>query len=97
MLAQAGQLAASVGAGAASILAATISELCVGKTREMAQLSDPDRTIDEHLESIRGKTASTTNRHRRPSCCQCWRPPLVQDVRFECRAGSGASRQARWP
>src|ERR671910_483067 len=57
MLAQAGQLAAGVGAGAASILAMTISELCIGQTREMAQLSDPDRTIDEHLESIRGKTA----------------------------------------
>jgi geranylgeranyl pyrophosphate synthase len=57
MLAQAGQLAASVGAGAASILATTISELCIGQTREMAQLSDPDRTIEEHLESIRGKTA----------------------------------------
>jgi geranylgeranyl pyrophosphate synthase len=57
MLAQAGQLAASVGVGAASILATTIRELCIGQTREMAQLSDPDRTIDEHLESIRGKTA----------------------------------------
>jgi geranylgeranyl pyrophosphate synthase len=57
ILAQAGQLAASVGAGAASILARTISELCIGQTREMAQLSEPDRMIDEHLESIRGKTA----------------------------------------
>src|SRR5918995_6119380 len=62
MLAQAGQLAASVGAGAASILATTISELCIGQTREMAQLSDPDRTIDEHLESIRGKRSTNTAR-----------------------------------
>ena len=57
MLARAGQLAAGVGAGAASILATTITELCIGQTREMAQLSDPDRTIEQHLESIRGKTA----------------------------------------
>jgi len=57
MLARAGELAATVGAGAASILATTITELCIGQTREMAQLSDPDRTIEEHLESIRGKTA----------------------------------------
>jgi geranylgeranyl pyrophosphate synthase len=33
MLAQAGQLAASVGVGAASILATTIRELCIGQTR----------------------------------------------------------------
>lgn len=63
MLAQAGQLAASVGAGAASILAATISELCIGQTREMAQLSDPDRTIDEHLvASCRSRVPSTLRR-----------------------------------
>jgi nucleoside-diphosphate-sugar epimerase len=42
-------------------------------------------------------TSSTTNRHRRQSSCQCWRPPWVRSVRFECRAGSGASRPARWP
>jgi heptaprenyl diphosphate synthase/octaprenyl-diphosphate synthase len=57
MLARAGQLAATVGSSAASILAATITELCLGQAREMAQLSDPDRTIEQQLASIRGKTA----------------------------------------
>lgn len=57
MLARAGELAATVGAGTASILATTITELCIAQTLEMAQLSDPDRTIDEHLEAIRRKTA----------------------------------------
>jgi nucleoside-diphosphate-sugar epimerase len=46
MLAQAGQLAASVGAGAASILATTISELGIGQTREMA-LAEPDVIVHQ--------------------------------------------------
>jgi len=57
LLARAGELAAGVGREAAALLATAIVDLCVGQSQEMAQVADLDRTIDQHLASIRGKTA----------------------------------------
>lgn len=57
MLARAGELAASVGGEAAAILARTIVERCAGQSREMAEISNLDRTVDGYLASVQGKTA----------------------------------------
>ncbi|HEY8545765.1 MAG TPA: polyprenyl synthetase family protein [Acidimicrobiales bacterium] len=57
LLARAGELAAGVGPETAALLATTIAELCVGQSQELQQTADLDRTIDQHLASIRGKTA----------------------------------------
>jgi len=58
ILARAAELAASVSREAAELVAVTLSELCEGQVRELRDIFDPDRSVDEHLASIRGKTAA---------------------------------------
>ncbi len=58
ILARAAELAASVSREAAELVAVTLSELCEGQVRELRDVYDPDRTVDDHLASIRGKTAA---------------------------------------
>jgi geranylgeranyl pyrophosphate synthase len=58
LLAQASSLAASLGAGVAALLAATIGELCRGQILELQHLFDVTRTEESYLSSIEGKTAS---------------------------------------
>ena len=58
ILARAAELAASVSREAAELVATTLSELCEGQVRELRDVYDPDRTLDEHLASMRGKTAA---------------------------------------
>jgi len=58
LLAQASALAASLGADVASLLAATIGELCRGQVLELQHLFDRDRTEDSYSSAIEGKTAS---------------------------------------
>lgn len=58
ILARAAELAASVSREAAELIAVTLTELCEGQVRELRDTYDPDRTVDEHLASIRGKTAA---------------------------------------
>jgi geranylgeranyl pyrophosphate synthase len=58
ILARAAELAASVSGEAAELLAVTLGELCEGQVQEMRDAFDPDRSVDAHLGSIRGKTAA---------------------------------------
>ncbi len=58
LLARASSLAASLGADVASLLAATIGELCRGQVLELQHLFDADRSVDTYLSAISGKTAS---------------------------------------
>ena len=58
VLAAASQLAISVSAPAASLLAEAVARLCVGQLVEFEELSNLDRSIASHLNSIRGKTAA---------------------------------------
>jgi heptaprenyl diphosphate synthase len=58
MLARAAELAASVSQEAAAVLASALGELCEGQVLELRDAYDPDRTLDAHLASIRGKTAA---------------------------------------
>ena len=58
LLAQASSLAASLGAGVAALLAATIGELCRGQVLELQHLFDVERSEEAYLSSIEGKTAS---------------------------------------
>ncbi|HZA76022.1 MAG TPA: polyprenyl synthetase family protein [Acidimicrobiales bacterium] len=58
MLARAAELAASVSREAAAVLAAALGELCEGQVLELRDAYDPDRALDAHLASIRGKTAA---------------------------------------
>jgi heptaprenyl diphosphate synthase len=58
LLAQASSLAASLGAGVAALLAATIGELCRGQVLELQHLFDPDRSEESYLSAIEGKTAT---------------------------------------
>jgi len=58
ILARAAQLAASVSGEAAGLLATALGELCEGQVLEMRDVFDPDRSVESHLASVRGKTAS---------------------------------------
>src|SRR5207302_6804723 len=58
LLARASSLAASLGADVASLLAATIGELCRGQVLELQHLFDVTRSEESYLSSIEGKTAS---------------------------------------
>jgi len=58
LLARASSLAASLGADVASLLAATIGELCRGQVLELQHLFDVDRSEEDYASAIEGKTAS---------------------------------------
>jgi heptaprenyl diphosphate synthase len=58
ILARAAELAASVSREAAELIAVTLGELCEGQVRELRDSYDPDRSVDDHLASVRGKTAA---------------------------------------
>jgi heptaprenyl diphosphate synthase/octaprenyl-diphosphate synthase len=58
LLAQAGEQAASVSREVASALAMTIASLCDGQSRETVDLFNAQRTVEDFLASIGGKTAA---------------------------------------
>jgi geranylgeranyl pyrophosphate synthase len=58
LLARAGEHAASISAAVSKVLATTIGALCDGQSREMADLYNVNRGIDDFLLAIRGKTAA---------------------------------------
>ena len=58
LLARASELAASLGADVAALLAATIGELCRGQVLELQHLFDVDRNEELYFSAIGGKTAS---------------------------------------
>ncbi len=58
ILARAAELAAGVSREAAALLADALGDLCEGQALEMRDAFDPDRSVDAHLTSIRGKTAA---------------------------------------
>lgn len=58
LLARASQLAASLGADVAGLLAATIGELCRGQVLELQHLFDVERSEDGYYSAIEGKTAA---------------------------------------
>lgn len=58
LLARASELAAALGVEVAGLLAATIGRLCEGQVLELKHAFDVDRTEDQYLRSIAGKTAS---------------------------------------
>lgn len=58
LLARASELASSLGAEVAGLLAATIGELCRGQVVELQHLFDPGRTQDRYFEAISGKTGA---------------------------------------
>jgi heptaprenyl diphosphate synthase len=58
LLARASSLAAALGADVASLLAATIGELCRGQVLELQHLFDVDRSEEDYSSAIEGKTAA---------------------------------------
>lgn len=58
LLAQAGVLAAGIGADAAALLSATVAEMSAGQARELAALYDAGRTAAGYRLAIHGKTAA---------------------------------------
>ena len=58
ILARAAELAAGVSREAAALLADALGDLCEGQALELRDAFDPDRSIDDHIASIRGKTAA---------------------------------------
>jgi heptaprenyl diphosphate synthase len=58
ILARAAEQAASVSQEAASLVAEALTQLCEGQVLELRDAFDPDRSLDAHLASIRGKTAA---------------------------------------
>jgi heptaprenyl diphosphate synthase len=58
ILARAAEQAASVSQEAASLVAEALTQLCEGQVLELRDVFDPDRSLDAHLASIRGKTAA---------------------------------------
>jgi heptaprenyl diphosphate synthase len=61
LLARASEIAASLGVEVAGLLAATIGRLCEGQVGELKTAFSVERTEDEYLASIAGKTASLTS------------------------------------
>ncbi|HEY6417311.1 MAG TPA: polyprenyl synthetase family protein [Acidimicrobiales bacterium] len=58
ILARAAEQAASLSQEAASLVAEALTQLCEGQVLELRDAFDPDRSLDAHLASIRGKTAA---------------------------------------
>jgi heptaprenyl diphosphate synthase len=58
LLAKASEIAASLGVEVAGLLAATIGSLCEGQVRELQTTYSSERTEEQYLSSIAGKTAS---------------------------------------
>jgi heptaprenyl diphosphate synthase len=58
LLARASELAASLGADVAALLASTIGELCRGQVLELQHLFDVDRSEELYFSAIGGKTAA---------------------------------------
>jgi heptaprenyl diphosphate synthase len=58
LLARASQIAAELGTEVAGLLAATIGRLCEGQVLELEDEYNIDRTVEDYLTSITGKTAS---------------------------------------
>jgi heptaprenyl diphosphate synthase len=58
LLARASELAASLGAPVAALLAETIGELCRGQVLELQHLFDVDRSEEIYFSAIGGKTAA---------------------------------------
>ena len=58
LLAKASEIAAELGTEVAGLLASTIAKLCEGQVGELQTLYDLDRTVEQYLPSIEGKTAS---------------------------------------
>jgi heptaprenyl diphosphate synthase len=58
LLAKASEIAASLGTEVAGLLAATIGRLCEGQVLELQHTYRVDRTEEDYLRSIEGKTAS---------------------------------------
>jgi heptaprenyl diphosphate synthase len=58
LLARASALAASLGADVAGLLADTIGELCRGQVLELQHLFDVERSEENYLSAIEGKTAA---------------------------------------
>lgn len=58
LLAKASEIAADLGTEVAGLLATTIGDLCRGQVAELQTLYDLNRTVDQYLPSIAGKTAS---------------------------------------
>ena len=58
LLAKASEIAASLGVEVAGLLAATIGSLCEGQVRELQTVFNAERTEEQYLASVAGKTAS---------------------------------------
>ena len=58
LLARASEIAASLSTEVAGLLANTIGRLCHGDIGQLRTTYDPDRTTEQYLTSIQGKTAS---------------------------------------
>ena len=58
LLARASEIAAGLGTEVAGLLAATIARLCEGQVRELKDAYVVERTEDDYLRSIEGKTAA---------------------------------------
>ena len=58
LLARASEIAADLGTEVAGLLAATIARLCEGQVRELQDAYNVDRTEQNYLKSIDGKTAA---------------------------------------
>jgi heptaprenyl diphosphate synthase len=58
LLARASELASSLGTEVAALLAATIGRLCEGEVRELELAYRVDRSVDDYVAAIEGKTAA---------------------------------------
>ena len=58
LLARASEIAARLGVEVAELLAATIGRLCEGQIRELKDIYNVDRTLEDYRGSIAGKTAA---------------------------------------
>ena len=95
LLAKASEIAASLGTDVAALLARTIGRLCEGQVGELQTAFNVDRTEDEYLRSISGKTASLTSAACRIGGLVAQRPVNETDALTEFGESFGMAFQIR--
>ena len=87
LLARASEMAAALGTEIAGLLARTIARMCEGQVRELSDAFNVDRTEQNYLQSIEGKTAALWSASCRTGALTAALPP--EQVEAFTRFGLG--------
>ncbi len=98
LLARSAEIAASLGTEIAGLLANTLGLLCQGQVTEVRSAFSTERTADDYLRTIEGKTAalmstscSHRGAHRRPAPTRGGRAHRASDAASACSSSSATT------